>query len=240
MHHQTKTREAIRRMVIIAMFCALAYVAMLVIHIKVAFLTLDVKDAVITLCGLCFGPLSALIVSIIVPVFELAVSSTGYYGLIMNILGSVAFSVTASLIYKYKKTLFGAIVALLSAAFVMIAVMLTANLFITPLFMAANGMTTSTVREMIPTLLFPFNLLKAITNVGIVLLLYKPTSRALRRTGFLPRRAAASAQGPVQPQHAKKHLVSIIVSLVAVLLIVASMVLIFTVFDGAFDFGLSK
>jgi len=229
MRHQTKTREAIRRMVIIAMFCALAYVAMLVIHIKVAFLTLDVKDAVITLCGLCFGPLSALAVSIIVPVFELAVSSTGYYGLIMNILGSVSFSVTASLIYKYKKTLFGAIVALFSAAFVMIAVMLTANLFITPLFMAANGMTTSTVREMIPTLLFPFNLLKAITNVGVVLLLYKPTSRGLRRAGFLPRRATSVDSGTAPP---KKHLVSIIVSVVAVLLIVASMILIFTVFDG--------
>lgn len=236
MHHQTKTREAIRRMIIIALFCAMAYVVMLVTHnIKVAFLSLDAKDAVITLCGLCFGPLSALIVSIIVPVFELAVSSTGYYGLIMNILGSVSFSVTASLIYKYKKTLFGAIAALLSAAFVMIAVMLTANLFITPLFMAANGMTTTTVREMIPTLLFPFNLLKAITNVGIVLLLYKPTSRALRRTGFLPyRRSGAAAQA----KPAGKMLVSVIVSTVAVLLIVISMVLIFTVFQGTFDFGL--
>ena len=236
MHHQEKTRAAIRRMIIIALFCAMAYVVMLVTHnIKVAFLSLDAKDAVITLCGLCFGPLSALIVSIIVPVFELAVSSTGYYGLIMNILGSVSFSVTASLIYKYKKTLFGAIAALLSAAFMMIAVMLTANLFITPLFMAANGMTTTTVREMIPTLLFPFNLLKAITNVGIVLLLYKPTSRALRRTGFLPYRKSGAA---AQAKPAGKMLVSVIVSTVAVLLIVISMVLLFTVFQGSFDFGL--
>ena len=229
MKSQIKTREAIRRMVAIAMFCALAYVAMLVIHIKVMFLTLDVKDAVITLCGLCFGPLSALIVSVIVPVFELAVSSTGYYGLIMNILGSVAFSVTASLIYKYKKTLWGAVVALLSGAFVMVAVMLTANLFITPLFMAANGMTTSTVREMIPTLLFPFNLLKAITNVGAVLLLYKPTSRGLRRAGFLPRR---KADVETQEEKPKKRTISVIVSAVAILLIAASMVLIFTVFEG--------
>ena len=229
MKSQIKTREAIRRMVAIAMFCALAYVAMLVIHIKVMFLTLDVKDAVITLCGLCFGPLSALIVSVIVPVFELAVSSTGYYGLIMNILGSVAFSVTASLIYKYKKTMWGAVVALLSGAFVMVAVMLTANLFITPLFMAANGMTTSTVREMIPTLLFPFNLLKAITNVGAVLLLYKPTSRGLRRAGFLPRR---KADVETQEEKPKKRTISVIVSAVAILLIAASMVLIFTVFEG--------
>ena len=232
MHYQAKTRDAIRRTVIIALFCALAYVAMLAIHIKVTFLTLDVKDAVITLCGLCFGPVSALIVSIIVPVFELAVSSTGYYGLIMNILGSVSFSVTASLIYKYKKTLWGAVVALVSGACVMIAVMLTANLFITPLFMAANGMTTSTVREMIPTLLFPFNLLKAIVNVGVVLLLYKPTSRALRRTGFLPRQTGA-AQG----EKPRNRRVSLVVTAAAVVLIAVSMVLIFAVFKGVLDFG---
>ena len=237
MHYHTKRGEAIRRMVMIAMFCAMAYVAMLVIHIKVGFLTLDVKDAVITLCGLCFGPVSALIVSVVVPVFELAVSSTGYYGLIMNILGSVAFSVTASLIYKYKKTLWGAVVALLSGAFLMIAVMLAANLFVTPYYM---GVTAEAVREMIPTLLFPFNLLKAIANVGVVLLLYKPVSRALRKGGFLPRRVVKEEKGNEALAKSKSRFTTVIVAVVALLLIAASMVLIFTVFDGVFDFGISK
>ena len=237
MHYHTKRGEAIRRMVIIAMFCAMAYVAMLVIHIKVGFLTLDVKDAVITLCGLCFGPVSALIVSVVVPVFELAVSSTGYYGLIMNILGSVAFSVTASLIYKYKKTLWGAVVALLSGAFLMIAVMLVANLVVTPYYM---GVTAEAVREMIPTLLFPFNLLKAIANVGVVLLLYKPVSRALRKGGFLPRRVVKEEKWNEALAKSKSRFTTVIVAAVAVLLIAVSMVLIFTVFDGVFDFGISK
>jgi riboflavin transporter FmnP len=237
MHHHTKRGEAVRRMVIIAMFCAMAYVAMLVIHIKVGFLTLDVKDAVITLCGLCFGPLSALIVSIAVPVFELAVSSTGYYGLIMNILGSVSFSVTASLIYKYKKTLWGAVLALLSGACLMVAVMLVANLLVTPYYM---GVTADAVRGMIPTLLFPFNLLKGIANVGVVLLLYKPVSRALRKAGFLPSRAVSEGGERAATAKPKSRSTTVVVAAVAVLLIVASMVLIFTVFDGAFDFGLSK
>ena len=121
--HTTKNAQKIRRMVVIGMFAAMAYVAMLVIHIKVSFLTLDVKDAVITLCGLYFGPLSALIISVLVPLIELVtVSDTGLYGLIMNILGSVSFSVTASLIYRWKKSFFGAILALASAAFVMTGV----------------------------------------------------------------------------------------------------------------------
>ena len=119
-------KDAIRRMVIIAMFTAMAYVAMLVIHIKVSFLTLDVKDAVITLCGLYFGPASAVIISLLVPLIEMiTVSTTGVYGLIMNILGSLAFSVTASLIYKYKKNMWGAVAGLVSGAVLMTATLVS-------------------------------------------------------------------------------------------------------------------
>ena len=236
MKNRTKTGEMIRRMVIIAMFCAMAYVVMLLIHIKVGFLTLDVKDAVITLCGLYFGPLAALFISVVVPLLELSVSTTGYYGLIMNRLGSVSFSVTASLIYKYKKTLWGAIAGLLSAAALMVAVMLLANLFITPYYM---GVTVDAVRGMIPTLLFPFNLLKAIINVGVVLLLYKSMSRALRKAGVLPRRTTASEDTTFVPT-TKKRLITVLITAIAILLIAVSMVLIFTVFKGKFDFGISK
>lgn len=215
------------------MFAAMAYVAMLVIHIKVSFLTLDVKDAVITLCGLCFGPLSALIISVLVPVLELAtVSTTGAYGLIMNILGSVSFSVTASLIYKYKKNIWGAAVGLLSGAVLMTAVMLVANLFITPLFLK---MPQEAVREMIPPLLLPFNLLKGAINVGVVLLLYKNLSRLLRKTGFLP--VKASVDDGEHPAAAHSRGTTILVAAVAVVLIAVSVILIFTVMGGKFDFG---
>lgn len=229
----TKNAQKIRRMVALGMFAAMAYVAMLVIHIKVSFLTLDVKDAVITLCGLYFGPLSALIISVIVPLIELiTVSDTGLYGLIMNILGSVSFSVTASLIYKWKKSFSGAILALASAAFVMTGVMMLGNLLITPYFM---GVDVATVRGMIPTLLLPFNLLKAIVNVGVVLLLYKHLSTALRKAGFLPRRAVSqTAQGSAfKPSRVR----ILLVTLAAVLLIVGSLLIIFLVLGGNIGFG---
>ncbi len=240
MIQQKNRADALRRLTCIAMFAAMAYVLMLVVHIKISFLTFDLKDAVITLCGLYFGPLSALAVSVVVPLIEFAtVSDTGIYGLIMNILGSVSFSVTASLIYKYKKTLFGAILGLVSGAFLMVAVMLVANLFITPLFMAAQGMTTASVRAMIPKLLFPFNTLKAAVNVGLVLLLYKTLSRALHRAGVLPRRAAPSTDAPATgTPAAKSRTVTYVIFAVAVLLIAASMLLIFKVFDGKINFGL--
>jgi riboflavin transporter FmnP len=229
--------QKIRRMVVIAMFAAMAYVAMLVIHIKVSFLTLDVKDAVITLCGLYFGPLSALFISVLVPVIEFAtVSDTGLYGLIMNVLGSVSFSVTASLIYKWKKSFSGAILALTSAAFVLTGVMMLGNLVVTPYFM---GVDIATVRGMIPTLLLPFNLLKAIINVGVVLLLYKHLSTALRKAGFLPRRsfshASAEEQGTVVAKPSRWRIIG--VSVAAVLLITGSLLIIFLVLGGNVGFG---
>lgn len=232
----SKNAQKIRRMVIIAMFAAMAYVAMLVIHIKVSFLTLDVKDAVITLCGLYFGPLSALVISVLVPLIELiTVSDTGLYGLIMNILGSVSFSVTASLIYKWKKSFSGAILALSSAAFVMTGMMMLGNLLVTPYFM---GVDIATVRGMIPTLLLPFNLLKAIVNVGVVLLLYKHLSTALRKAGFLPRKSFSTSQAEGGSVAAKPSRLRIIaVSAAAVVLITGSLLIIFLVLGGNIGFG---
>ncbi|MBO5327111.1 MAG: ECF transporter S component [Clostridia bacterium] len=243
----TKRTESvkIRRMVMVAMFTAMSYVAMLFIHIKVGFLTMDVKDAIITLCGLFFGPVSALFISVLVPLIELlTMSDTGLYGLIMNIIGSAAFSVTVSLFYKWKKTLWGAVAGLASGALIMTAVMMLANLFITPYYM---GTTMSAVRQMIPTLLLPFNLLKGVINVGAVLLLYKPLSRALHKMGILASKSvrtcdeASSETEENLPRYATKSAInktSIAVSIVAVLLIATSLVLIFTVLGGKFDFGL--
>jgi hypothetical protein len=102
--------------------------------------------------------------------------------------------------------------------------------------MAANGMTTATVREMIPTLLFPFNLLKALVNVGVVLLLYKSLSRALRRAKILPHSTKAMPRQATPPTHSR--LVSILMPLVAVVLISVCLVVIFTVMGGKFDFGI--
>ncbi len=232
---QNKNSQKIRRMVVISVFAALAYVAMLAIHIKVGFLTLDVKDAVITLCGLYFGPVASLIISVLVPLLEyITISDTREYGLIMNILGSVSFSVTASLIYKWKKSLAGAISALSAAAFVMVGVMLLANLLITPYYM---GVTVAEVKALIPTLLLPFNAIKAVLNVGLVLLLYKHIGTALRKAGFLPRRSAPVVGGELAPASAPSRWRTICVAAVAAVLIVGSMLIIFLVLGGNIGFG---
>ena len=213
--------ERIRRMVAIAVFAALAYVSVALLRIPVMFLTFDFKDVIVTVCGLFYGPMAAFTLAIIVPLLEfITISDTGVYGLIMNFLSTAAFSITASLIYKFKKTLGGALIGLISGIFAMTAVMMLANLLVTPYYM---GVPTATVAALIPKLLLPFNLIKAVLNAAIVLLLYKPISRILRRSGMLD----SSSENVVKNTNSKSR--SVLVTVIALAIIAASFAIIFLV-----------
>ncbi|MBQ8311519.1 MAG: ECF transporter S component [Clostridia bacterium] len=217
--------DNLRRIVLIALFGAISYVLMLVVHLPVSFLTMDVKDVIITLGGLYFGPSAALVLSCLVPLLELVtVSSTGLYGLVMNILGTAMFSVTASVIYKYKKSFFGAIIGLVSGVVAMVATMMVFNLLVTPHYM---GVTVEAVQGLIPTLLLPFNLVKGVLNAALVLLFYKPLSGVMQRAGILPR----------STHPFRMDLRTVIVMAVALVLVIASLIVVFTVLKGSFVFG---
>ena len=76
-----KSRERVKRLVFIALFTALAFSSTLVIHPKVLFLTFDVKDAIITLAAMAFGPVAGALISFLVALIELiTISETGIYG----------------------------------------------------------------------------------------------------------------------------------------------------------------
>lgn len=172
--------QSIKRLVLAALFCALAYVAtILTSWIKVAgFLTFDTKDTLITIAGLILGPVYAAVISFIVSLIEIIVNpETGFWGFLMNFLSTAAFSSVCALIYKYKKNIKGAVIGLVSSVFSMTAMMVILNLVVTPLY---TGMPMETIASMIPTLFLPFNLTKAVLNAALVLMLYKPISRALK------------------------------------------------------------
>ena len=205
------------------MFCAMAFICAIYLKFKIQFLTLDFKDSIITLCSLLFGPVWGFSVAVIVPFLEfISVSDTGIYGFIMNTLSSVTFSLVTGLIYRYKKSMIGAIVGLVSGVFAVTAVMVLANLLITPHFI---GGTTADVAAMIPKLLLPFNLLKAILNAAFVLLLYKPLSKILKKIGFIQSVQPNASQGGTT----KNVLRTVVVSGIAVAVIVLSLLILFLV-----------
>ena len=99
----------------------------------------------------------------------------------MNILSSVVFSFTASFIYKKKRDINGALIGLFAAVIATTGVMILANMFITPLYFGLPVMDPY-VMSILPTLLLPFNLAKALMNGAIAMLLYKPVLLALSKS----------------------------------------------------------
>ena len=219
-----KAAFATRRMVALALFAALAYVCTFFFHIKVMFLTFDAKDAVMTVAGMFFGPLSAAILSLLTATLEsITIGGTGIYGFLMDVISSVTFTVTASVIYKYRKTLAGALFALGTAAVSMTAIMLVFNLLITPLY---TGYTIGEVADLIPKLLLPFNVTKALLNAALVLVLYKPIATAMRRTRLV--------QGMSEQSSYRLRGRTLWMLLIGIALIALSILLFVIVLDGQF------
>ena len=186
---KTNTNQNLRYLTGVAIFAALAFGVTLVFRIPVGFLTFDAKDAVITVAAFVWGPLAALPMALIAAALELVtISSTGWYGFVMNVASTLSFALTASLIYKMKRTRNGSIIAIYSAVVGVCAVMMVMNIFVTPFYM---GVPRGVVVDLIPTLLLPFNFAKAMLNGAIVVLIYKPAVTALRLVGL----AKGSASG---------------------------------------------
>ena len=224
--------QRIKKLVMAAMFSALAFASMFVMRINVMFLTCDVKDTIVTIAGLLFGPLYSLGISFVVAVLEfISIGDTGFWGLLMDFLSTAVFSCTCALIYKYKKNLKGAIVGLFSAALTMTAFMLLFNLFIVPIY--TPGYTTAAVAAMVPSLFLPFNLTKGILNAALVLILYKPVSNAMKAARVLPYDMENRADRNDRNKHIK---FSLMVTLSGVL-VAAFCILVFFVFLNG-DFSL--
>jgi riboflavin transporter FmnP len=171
----------VHKIVGVAMFASLAFVLSLIFRFPVMFLTFDVKDAVITLSGFIFGPICAVVTSLLAATIELSISDTGVYGFIMNFASSATFSFAASMIYKYKRTFFGSVIGFYSASAILVAVMIGLNILVTPFYM---GVPRSVVIDMLD-ILFMFNAAKALMNSAIAMLFYKPVITALRRARLI-------------------------------------------------------
>lgn len=175
----------LRKMVLMAVMAAMAYIIVAVVRIPVImFLKYEPKDVIITIGGFLLGPLASFIISLVVSLVEMVtISDTGPIGALMNLLSTCSFACVASLVYKKKHNINGAILGLLTGSVAMIVVMLLWNWLITPLYM---GATREAVEAMLLPVFLPFNALKAGLNSALILCLYKPLTSALRRTKLLP------------------------------------------------------
>lgn len=218
----TNKKIDVRKLIMMALFTALAYVSLYVCHFRVEFLSFEPKDAVITIAAFMYGPVAGVCIAVVTSVIEMfTMSTTGVYGLVMNILASATFAGVAGLVYKYKKTIAGAVVGLVSAIAAMTAVMIAANMIITPYYMGAPR---QAVIQLIVPLLLPFNVVKGVFNAALAMLLYKPFVTALRAVGMMSKEKADGKLGKT----------SIIVTVVSVATVAAAMLYFLLVLGGVF------
>ena len=210
-----------KELTMLALLAALAYVVMFLskqIPVNVlGFLNFDLKDVIVCITGFLFGPLGALAVSLVVSFVEMiTISSTGPWGLLMNVLSTCAFACTAAWFYQRHRTMKGAILGLVVGVLLMTAVMLLWNYLITPIYMKMPR--AAVAKLLIPTFL-PFNLIKGGINATLTILLYKPVVTALRKAKLVPPSKGSNQGGK------KKVGVAIVAAVLLVTFILLALVL---------------
>ena len=182
MNSKKQISEQTKKLCGMAMFSALAFVLSLATAgIRIAFLTIDIKDAILAIGAFIYGPISALPICIVTAFLSSVITGfeTGFWGLAMDFLSSLIFVITAASVYKYKRTMTGAVIGLFIAVLAYTIMMVPLNLLITPIF---TGQSVEAVVGLLVPLLIPFNFAKSILNAAVVMVLYKPIVTALRAT----------------------------------------------------------
>lgn len=189
-----KKRIDTRQLIVMALFCALAFACVAVFRIPVVlFLKYEPKDCLLAIGGMLYGPGAALLMSVVVSLIEcFTISDTGWIGLIMNVLSSALFICPAALLYRRRRTLSSAIVGLVIGALLVTAGMLLWNWLITPLYM---HIPREQIEPLLLTAFLPFNLLKSALNAVLTVLLYKSVVSALRAARLVPKSEAPVRRG---------------------------------------------
>ncbi len=214
---QTRSTSKIVTLVLAALFSALAYLTVFILRIPfvpaVGFLKYEAKDAVLALEALILGPIPSALSSLVISLIEMVtISDTGIIGAVMNFLSSMAFVLPVGIVYKYKRSINGALIGLSLSVISETAVMLLWNYLISPLYM---GISREAITELLLPGFLPFNLVKSLINASITFLLYKPIMTVLRKANLLPKR-----EGAVH----KSNALPVIANVVCVLLLAGAII----------------
>ena len=172
-----------KKTAVLAMLAAISIVGIIFIRFsifpQVAFLEYDPADVPIFIATFAFGPLSGLLLTIVVSVIQgLTVSAgSGIIGILMHILSTGTFVLASGLIYQKKKTRKRAYIALLAGIISMCAVMTVWNIIVTPIHM---GIPRAAVIPYMPFII-AFNFIKAGINAVLTALLYKKVHNQLSK-----------------------------------------------------------
>ena len=189
----------LRNMTKIAILTAISAVIMLFefpLPFAPSFYELDLSEAVILMGGFAMGPLAAVMMELLKNLLNLLINGTITAGVgeFANFAMGCALVVPAAVIYKYKKTMKGAILALSVGVLSLVVIGAFINYFVMiPAYVALAGFPLDAIlsmakevnplvgnlETMIVFAVAPFNLIKGVICSVLNLLLYKRLSKIL-------------------------------------------------------------
>ena len=137
--------QNIKKLSFSAVICALAVVAVLAVHFPifpaVSFLEYDPGDIAVLFAGLLLGPWWGLGITLVVSLVQgITVSAaSGVYGILMHIISTGTLVLVSALAARLFKGRLNAELSVLCGVLAAAAVMVGANLLITPLFMGVTN-----------------------------------------------------------------------------------------------------
>lgn len=158
------------------LLCAISIVLILLIRVPIIpaapYLVYEPGDVPIIIGSFIFGPISGLIMTVIVALIQTVTSGKdGLIGCLMHIIATGTLAIVAGFIYKHLRNMYGAIAALILGSISMILIMIPSNLFFTVRF---YNVPYDMVKASIPTIYIPFNAIKSGINSFLAFLLYLP------------------------------------------------------------------
>ena len=177
-----KQHHVVKEMVMMAMLAAVSIVLVNMIRFPIfpsaPFLEYDMADVPILIGTFIFGPLSGLVLTVVVSVIQgLTVSAgSGWVGIIMHIIATGTFVVVAGTIFRMKYNRFGAVLGFACGSLAMTLMMIPLNLVFTVYFL---GVSRDVVVSMLFPIIIPFNLIKAGANSVITFSVYKAVERII-------------------------------------------------------------
>lgn len=178
----TMPKNNTRKIALMAMFTAISVVLVYAIRFPMflPFLEYNPSDIPILIATFVFGPQTGLLLTVLVSVIQgITVSAqSNIVGIIMHIVATASFVISAGFIYKKRKNNTGIILALVLGSLVMTVMMVLWNLLLTPYFM--NVTQDAVIALLIPAII-PFNLIKSAINCSIAFVLIKPIKNLLAK-----------------------------------------------------------
>ena len=167
-----------RQLVTMALLCAIGVLLSFIefpLLPGVAWLKYDASAMPAMVCGFAFGPAAGLAVGIVGAIIH-GILLADFSGAVMNILVVTGFILPAALVYRKSRTFKSAVIGLVLSVIAATIMAILGNLVITPLYL---GVPFDAVVAMIIPILTPFNVIKAVLNSVLTLIVYKSISNLI-------------------------------------------------------------